>query len=370
MKHKKLRIAQVSPLWYRVPPKGYGGTELIVSRITEELIKRGHEVTLFASGDSKTRGKLVSVVESNLFELGVPWLYGTQNIVNLMDAYSYYRKFDIIHTHIDVHDVVVRHYNLQTPSVATLHNPFWPNPNDIKKGKRWHTFNGRVMLYDRSPRLPYVAISNSYRKLCPAKINFAAVIHHGIDIKKFSFNPTGSDKFVWLGRISPAKGVHIVAKMANKLGLKLLIAGKIVNPEAENFFKTDIRPHLNRRVKFIGEIKSDKEKSQFFGDAKAFLYPLQWQEPFGITMIESQACGTPVIALKKGSVPEIVKHKKTGFVVDTLDEFKESIKNIDIIDRRSCRQWAEDKFTIKNMVDKYEAVYYDLIKRWPQIIKN
>ena len=369
-KNKPLRIAQVAPLWYKVPPEGYGGTELIVSRLTEEFVRRGYDVTLFASGDSKTKAKLVSIVDKNLFELNVPWLYGSQNMVNLIEAFERYEQFDIIHTHIDVFDPVVRGYNQHIPSIATLHNPFWPMPNDPDKNKRWHAFNGRVMLYDKFPKLPYVSISDNYRKQCVANINFAKTIYHGVDAQALKFNSNGGEHFVWLGRISPSKGVHVAAQIANKMGLKLKIAGKIVNPEANDFFKKRVKPYLNKDIKFIGEIKTDSEKSEFFGNARGFLYPLQWEEPFGITMIESQACGTPVIALRRGSTPEIIRHNETGFVVDTLSEFKKAVKQIDNIDRRKCRDWVEQKFTIEKMADQYEELYHDIIEKWPQILKR
>lgn len=360
----------MAPLWYKVPPKGYGGSELIVSRLAEEFVQRGHKVTLFASGDSTTGGKLVSIVKKNLFDLGVPWLHGTQNMVNLIEAFERDDQFDIIHTHIDVFDPVIRGHHQHVPSVATLHNPFWPMPNDPKKNKKWHAFNGRVMLYNKFPRLPYVAISNSYRKQCPADINFMKTIHHGVNIKELKFNSKGGDYFVWLGRISPAKGVHIAAQIANKMGLKLKIAGKIVNPEAKSFFKDKIKPYLNKKVQFVGEIKTDREKSEFFGNARGFLYPVQWEEPFGITMIESQACGTPVVAFGRGSAPEVIRHNKTGFIVATMPEFKRAIERIDDINRKDCREWVEQRFTIEKMVDQYESLYYEIINQWSQKIKK
>lgn len=367
---KKLRIAQVAPLWYPVPPKGYGGTELVVSRLTEELVKRGHHVTLFASGDSRTKARLISTVQKNLFDLRVPWLHDSYNINNLIEAFSREKEFDIIHTHIDVYDPLIRGYHAHKPSLATLHNPFWPTPNDPKKNKWWATYEGRVLLYNRFPGLPYVAISDNYRKECPANINFAKTIYHGVEIKNFEFNANGGDHFVWLGRISKAKGVHIAVRMAHDMGLKLLIAGKIVNPEAKDFFRKRIQPYLGEKIRFVGELKSDEEKSKFFGNAKAFLYPLQWEEPFGITMIESMACGTPVIAYNRGSVPELVKDGETGFVVDTPAAFKKAVHKIDNISRKNCRTNVEERFTTDEMVSQYENLYYSLIQKWPKHPKN
>lgn len=366
---KKLRIAQVAPLWFSVPPVGYGGTELVVSRITEGLVKRGHKVTLFAAADSKTKAKLVAPIEKNLFELKIPWLHDSYNILNLIRAFDQKEKFDIIHTHIDVHDPFIRWYNRDVPSIATLHNMFWPMP-DGKRNGLWRAYRGRELLYNEFLDLPYISISESYRKLCPARLNFIKTIYHGVDEKVLKFNPRGGKHFVWLGRISKAKGTHIAARLAKEMGLTLLIAGAIVNPEARRFFNDSIKPHLGRKVRYIGELKSEKQKSDFFGNAKAFLYPVQWEEPFGLTMIESQACGTPVIAFRRGSVPELVKHGSTGFIVDTFAEMKKAIRDVDILDRRECRKNVEENFTLEKMIDAYENVYQNVIQKWGNLVKK
>ena len=167
---------------------------------------------------------------------------------------------------------------------------------------------------------------------------------------------------MWFGRISQAKGLDIAIKIAREMKIDLLIAGKIVNPEAKIFFEKKVRPYLGKKIKFAGELKSEKDKSEFLGEAKAFLYPLQWEEPFGLAMIEAMACGTPVIAFRRGSVPEIVEHGKTGFVVDDKTQFKKAIGKIDQIRREDCRARVEKNFTISRMVDDYESLYYSLIK--------
>ncbi len=356
---RKLKIAQIAPLWFPVPPKGYGGTELVVSKLTESLIKRGHQVTLFASGNSKTKGKLVSVIKNDLRKLGVPYLFDSYNILNLAEAFSRAKEFDILHTHIDVYDQIFRSQT-SIPTIATLHNPFWSTIK--KRDGQWYAYQGRVLLYNHFPRLPYIAISNSYRKQCPAKIKFIKTIYHGVDPKSLKFNPKGGNYLAWIGRFSPNKGTHIAINIAKKLNLKLLIAGKAVSPEDKEYFSQKIKPFLTRKIRFIGEIKSDKEKSEFLGSALAFLYPLQWEEPFGITMIESQACGTPVIAFKRGSVPEVVKDKKTGFVLKSEKEMLEAINHIPEIDRKECRKFFEQKFTVQKMVDNYEKIYYSLLQ--------
>lgn len=358
---RKLRIAQVSPLWYPVPPKGYGGTELIVSRLTEELIKKGHDVTLFATGNSETKAKLVSVVKQNLYSLKIPWLSSDYNILNLIEAFSQQKKFDIIHTHIDKLDCIFRSQS-KTATIATLHNPIWP----IRKENvgEFHNYQAVTQIYNRFPKLPYIAISNSYKKNCPAKINFTKTVYNGIYPQQFKFIEKPEDYFVWFGRITHLKGPQIAIKLAKKMGLKLMIAGFCASPKTIDFFNREIKPHLSKKIKFLGEIKSNKDKTKLLGNAKALIYPLLWDEPFGIVMAESQACGTPVIVFDRGSAKEVVKHGKTGFVVKNTNEMIKAIKNIDKIDRKECRKYVEENFTVKKMVDGYEKAYYEVINKF------
>ncbi|MBZ9577660.1 glycosyltransferase family 4 protein [Patescibacteria group bacterium] len=357
---KKLKIAQVSPLWYPVPPKGYGGTELVVSRLTEELVKRGHKLTLFASANSKTKAKLISVVKKNLHSLRIPWLASSYNVLNLVEAFSQEKEFDIIHTHIDKFDLIFRHQS-KVPTVATLHNPIWPIS---KKREDWHNYQAVLKTYNHFPKLPYIAISDAYQKKCPVKINFAKTIHNGIYPQEFKFNSKPDNYFIWFGRITRFKGPHLVIKIAKKLNLKLIIAGFCASQKTIDFFNKEIKPHLSKNIKFIGEIKSKKEKSELLGKAKALIYPLLWDEPFGIVMIESQACGTPVIAFNRGSVKEVMKNGETGLVVKNVNEMAQAIKKIDQIDRGKCRKWVEENFTVKKMIDEYEKAYYKIINKF------
>lgn len=358
---KPLKIAQVSPLWYPVPPKGYGGTELIVSKLTEGLVKKGHKVTLFASGDSKTKAKLVSVSKKNLYDLKIPWEFSSYNILNLIEAFSREKEFDIIHTHIDKFDLLFRAHS-KTPTVATLHNIIWLE--NRKRSALWYDYQAIIKTYSCFPKLPYISISNKYQKICPAKINFAKTIYHGVNIENLKFNSKPSNYFVWFGRITEPKGPHIAVKLAKKMGLKLLIAGVLRSETDKHFFNKNIKPYLSSKIKFLGPIKSNKEKSELLGGAKALIYPLLWHEPFGIVMIESQACGTPVIAFNKGSAPEIIKHNSTGFVIKEEQEMEKAIKKINQIDRQKCRIWVEKNFTTEKMVENHEKLYYQLIKKF------
>ena len=357
---KKLKIAQVSPLWYPVPPIGYGGTEFVVSVLTEELIKRGHKVTLFASGDSKTKANLVSVSQKNIHSLKVPWEASGHNILNLIQAFSQEKDFDILHTHIDRYDLLFRAKS-KSPTVATLHNLIWPT--GAKKSGKWHNLKAVSEIYARFPDLPYIAISNSYQNVCPIKINFVKTIYHGLMLNKFKFNQKPDNYFVWLGRITKAKGLDIAVRLARKMKFKLLIAGVIRSESDRAFFEKDVKPFFSNKIKFKGELKSESEKSAFLGKAKALLYPLMWEEPFGIVMVESQACGTPVIAFDRGSAKEVIANNKTGFVVKNEQAMIKAINNIERISRSACRQWVKDNFSAEKMAQEHEKLYYQLIKK-------
>jgi glycosyltransferase involved in cell wall biosynthesis len=292
--------------------------------------------------------------------LGVEYNHDSLNVLNLAEAFSRQEEFDIIHTHIDNYDHIFRSHS-KVPTLATLHNIFWPSQGAEKNGL-WYDGNSRVSLYNKYPELPYISISNKYRDLCPAKINFIETIYHGLNQDNFTFRPNPEDCFVWLGRITRVKGLDIAVKLAKEIGFNLLIAGAVVSSEEKIFFDKEIKPYLNDKIQFVGELKSDQEKSDFLGKGKALLYPLVWEEPFGIVMAEAMACGTPVIAYDRGSASEIIKNGKTGYLVKDLEEMTKAVKDIDQIDRNECRKWVEEKFTIEKMVDTYEKVYYQLIE--------
>jgi len=347
---KKLKIAQIAPLWFPIPPEKYGGTEWIVYNLCEGLKKLGHQVTLFASGDSKVPCKLIPAHPRSLIKQGISWQDKTYNILNLSEAFKRASNFDIIHTHIDLWELYFPQL-VKTPTLHTIHNPLY---SGNKK-------NSRLFIFKHFKNNNYVAISKAQKKLSRVKLNFVDVIYNGIRIKEFKFNPKPKEHFIWCARIDKYKGIENAIQIAKKARIKLVLAGRL-DPGQENYFKKKIKPHLGKQIKYIGEY-SREQKSDFFGSAKALIYPILWHEPFGLNMAEAQACGTPVIAFKMGSVPEVVKDKKTGFVVKNIKEAVKAVKKIDQIKRQDCRKWVEEKFTQEVMVKNYEKLYYKLIKK-------
>ncbi len=353
-KRKKLKIAVIAPIWLRIPPKKYGGTEWIIYYLVEELKKRGHNVTLFASGDSEVSTKLSSVYPRSLFDDKIPWTNQSWTLLHVSEALRQSDKFDIIHSHVDQYDLYFTPF-VSTPIVATMHNRlFSGNPN-----------NARIQIYKHFHKHRLVAISHSQKKLAlkQNKYNFVGVVYNGIDIKNFAFNPKGSDTFIWIARFSRQKGVENAIRAARGLGVKLKLAGRVDYSE-KKYFRTKIKPFIDgKQIRYVGEI-SKAQKSNFFGNAKALLYPIEWDEPFGLVMAEALACGTPVIAYNRGSVPEIVQDKKVGFVVkNNIRSLMNAMKQVDSIDRMGCRKHVEDNFTIERMVDGYEDIYYKTLNR-------
>lgn len=348
---RRLRIAQVAPLWFSIPPKKYGGIEWIVYLLCEGLTKRGHKVTLFATKDSKVPCKLVGTFPRSLIESGISWQNPAFNIMNLTEAFKRAKEFDIIHTHIDLWECFFSPLT-KTISLHTIHNPLYTT-EDPKK-------DFRLFLLKKYRDQNFVAISKSQKKLSAVKLNFVAVIYNGIKIEDFKFNPKPKDHFIWCARIDKYKGIENAIEIAKRAKVKLILAGRL-DPTRREYFKKKIKPHLGKQIKYIGEY-SHKEKSNFFGQAKALLYPIQWHEPFGLNMVESMACGTPVIAFKMGSVPEIIKDGKTGFVVNNIKEAVQAVKAIDKIKREDCRKWVEEKFSAERMVSDYEKLYFKLLE--------
>ncbi len=354
---KKLRIGQISPINLPIPPKKYGGTEKIIYWLCQKLHERGHKVFLFGTGNSKVNCKIIPIVKKGLWEVkqkNSNHYYNVEMAIVTQKAREL--KLDILHDHLGPASLPLT--GLDIPIIHTLHVPF--------KGKH------RIWAYNKL-NSKLVSISNNQRKPAP-KLNYMATIYNGIDIDSFTFNPKPKNHFIWVGELSPRKGILEVIQIAKKAKIKLLIIGKIPPARQRDdyrFFKKYVEKELNKgNIRYLGEF-TRKTIVKYYQNAKAFIYPLQWEEPFGLTMTESMACGTPVIAFKRGSVPEVVKNGKTGFVIKPTDkngkpnyrDFILAIKKIDQIDRKDCRKWVEENFSIKKMIDNYEKLYYKLVKK-------
>jgi len=341
-----MKIAQVAPLTESVPPKGYGGTERVVSYLTEALVEEGHDVTLYASGDSLTRARLVAVAPHSLRldrRHPDPTVWHTLMLDRVFEEAE---RYDVIHLHVDV-----LHYPLARrsprPCVTTLHGRL--DLPDL------------VPLYRHFSDLPLVSISNNQRKPLPFA-NWRATVHHGLPRDLYSFRATPDDYFAFVGRISPEKRLDRAIEIALACNAPLRIGAKVDDVDRE-YFETRIKPLLDHPlIDFVGEI-GEQQKNEFIGRARALLFPIDWPEPFGIVMIEAFACGTPVISYAGGSVGEVMQDGVTGFIVNDQQEAIEAARNVDAIDRLRCREVFEERYTSRTMASNYLDVYRKLERR-------
>ncbi len=347
---KKLRIAQVAPLWYRIPPEKYGGIERVISFLTEELVRRGHDVTLFASGDSKTKSNLHSVVEKNISSMGVKWDDYWWNCFNHSVAFEKEKDFDIIHCHWEIMGGFFQRLTPFKRGLYTFHNI--PGKDSTKH---------RIYKYYENT-VKAIFISNSEKRNSKVKFKTNWTVYNGIDISRFKFNPKPKDHFVWIARICPAKGTKEAIIAAKKAGVKLVLAGQLQD-HYKQYFEEEVKPLLGPDIKYVGEL-SQEQLSTFYGSAKGCLYPIDWEEPFGLIMTESMACGTPVLVYDKGSAREVVEDKKTGFIVNNEEGLIEAMKKVGEIKREDCRKRVEDNFTVQKMADGYEKVYYEMMENF------
>jgi glycosyltransferase involved in cell wall biosynthesis len=344
-----MRIAQIAPLYESVPPSLYGGTERVVSNLTEELVRRGHEVTLFASGDSLTAATLVPCCDRALRLDGRVRDAYAYTTIELGMVYERAEAFDIIHNHIDYFAFPFAALS-PTPTLTTLHGRL-----DLPEVARVHGY---------FPEAPLVSISDAQRAPLP-QANWQATIYNGISPEAFTLQHRAGDYLAFLGRISFEKRPDRAIEIALGTGLPLRIAAKVDDADRE-YFTHAIKPMLSHSlVEFLGEI-DETAKNAFLGGAYAYLFPIDWPEPFGITMIEAMATGTPVIAMNCGSVPEVVAHGRTGFVCQTLAEMVAAVARVPEISREACRRHVEERFTAAGMADAYEAAYRRLLGRRPE----
>ena len=342
-----MRIAQIAPIPERVPPKKYGGTERVIYHLTEELVKMGHDVTLFASGDSITSAKLVSVVPKSLREMpNEKDIYGfnVNSLLNMGLAYSLQDQFDVIHDH-NAHMGLPTANIASTPVVMTWHGPY---DSEISR---------YFAMLDK-PSL--VSISKSQASLASG-LRFMGTVYNGLPMQHYPFSDKSADYLLYVGRIDMEKGVHHSMDAAVRLQKKLIIAAKLDDqvPAIKSYFDEYIQPRLAAHpdlLHWIGEV-DETERNELMKNAMALLHAVTWPEPFGLSLIEAMACGCPVIAFNQGSIPELVINGKTGFVVNNVDEMVEAIKNLHKIKRKNCRDHALKNFNSRKMAEGYVAIY-------------
>jgi glycosyltransferase involved in cell wall biosynthesis len=340
-----MKIAQVSPLYESVPPRTYGGTERVVSYLTEELVAQGHEVTLFASGDSVTAAQLIAPrkralrLDNDLFDPLAHYY------VMLEEVFERASRFDVIHFHTDyLHFPLARRHPV--PHLTTLHGRL-----DIPD---------LMPLYKKFSQMPVVSISNAQRTPLP-RANWQGTVYHGLPLDLYDCGEKPQDYLAFVGRISPEKRLDRAIEIAARAGMRLRIAAK-TDAADRDYMEQVIQPILrNSSAELIGEI-GEKDKKQFLANASALLFPIDWPEPFGLVIIEAMACGTPIIAFRRGSVPELIEEGVTGYIVDDIEGALQALRKIQDFDRRRCRRVFEERFSAARMANDYLSLYRRAIK--------
>ncbi len=333
-----VRIAEVAPPWFRVPPEGYGGIEWVVSLAADGLVERGHDVTLFAPGGSTTKAKLVSPFEQEVggAHIGSVW----HDVVHATAAYLHAREFDVVHDHSGMIGPAIG-AQCGVPVVHTLHGPFTERAKHL-----YRLLSGRIW---------YVAISEAQRAFCP-DLSYAGTVHNGIDLSLYPFREEKEDFLLFLGRVNKEKGPELAVEAAKRTGRKLKMAVKMSEDHEQEYWKTKVEPLLTGDEEIIGEITVD-EKADLLARASAVLFPIQWPEPFGLVMAEANACGTPVVTFANGAAPEVIADGETGFLVHDMDEFCARIERVGEISPAACRLRVQQEFSAEKMVEKYERVF-------------
>ena len=358
-----MKIAHIAPPWLALPPKNYGGTEIVLYNLVEEQVAQGHDVTLFAPGDARTSARLISFFPRSLIAAGVPWQGHLKAYYHLSKSVEYitHHDFDIVHTHLsssaDLYLFPLMAH-LATPHVMTLHSHF---PFD-----RVQSWVGDADDYymEWASSVPMVVISEQARTQARSSLTIVDVVHHGVPMARFQ--PTVKHPepfFAWLGHFVPEKGPHLAIEAAKKASVPLVLAGTIDHhvQESVTYFEQEIKPHLDhQQITYIGPVDME-QKIDLLSRAHGLLNPIQWEEPFGMVMIEAMAVGCPVIAFDRGAAPEIVAHQKSGFLVEGVNEMTHAIGRIDELDRSAVRAHVERNFTVRAMAEKYTRVYQKII---------
>ncbi|HEY7795664.1 MAG TPA: glycosyltransferase family 4 protein [Gaiellaceae bacterium] len=335
-----MKIAVLSPVWFPVPPTGYGGIEWIVALLADGLADAGHDVTLFASGDSRTRAKLAGVYESAPSERIGETFWELRHAVG---CFARHDEFDVVHDHTGLMGLALGSL-LPTPFVHTVHGPVDGLPGDLYE-----------QVVRMAPSAKLISLSLSQRLPRP-QLPWFANVPNALDLSYYPFHPERGDYILFLGRMSPDKGAHRAVAIALEAGLPLKIAGKCAEPAEQEYFDAYVRPHLGGGREYVGEV-SHGEKVELLQHARATVFPISWQEPFGLVMIESMACGTPVVATRWGAVPEVIEDGRTGVIVDDWRETAAALERADALDPSEMRGSVEERFTPARMVADYVAAY-------------
>jgi glycosyltransferase involved in cell wall biosynthesis len=327
-------------VWFPVPPSGYGGIEWIVSLLADGLADAGHDVTLFASGDSKTRAELACVFDEAPSERIGQTFWELRHAVNCFGRHA---DFDVVHDHTGLMGLALGSL-LSTPLVHTVHGPLTGQPGEMYE-----------QIVHMAPRAKLVSLSMNQRRPMP-DLPWLANVPNALDLSVYPFRPDRGDYLLFLGRMSPDKGAHRAVTIAVEAGLPLKIAGKNAEPAEREYFDSLVRPHLSDSIEYVGEV-SHGEKVELLQHARATLFPIEWEEPFGLVMIESMACGTPVIATRWGAVPEVLEHGRTGIIVDDWRLTADALEEADRLDPLELRREVELRFSPERMIADYVAAY-------------
>lgn len=342
-----MRILQLAPLWEAVPPPAYGGTEAVVSLLTEELVRQGHDVILAASGDSHTRATHLATYQRSLRRAEQLTDRNPYDWMHIAMALREARECDIIHNHAGELAMAMSH-TIDTPMLTTLHCLVTPDTQFV-----WDRYAGAYNTISRSQRPPVAALGRA---------QFMGHVYNAVDVDSFPFQAEKGDDLLFLSRIAPEKGPHLAVQVAKRLGRRLIIAGK-VDAYDRRFFEEVMRDLIDgEQIVFFGEADAT-QKRELYRNAYCLLMPLTWEEPFGLVMPEAMACGTPVVALRRGSAPELIAHGRTGFVADTVDEMVEAVPMVRTIDPRACRDHVRAHFSPEIMAGNYVRLYEGIVDR-------
>jgi len=341
---RPLRIAMIAPPWFELPPKGYGGTEAVVASLVDGLVRRGHDVTLVAAGEHRTRATrfhaVYDVPPTSLLGTPMPEVVVAAEAARVLETF----EVDVVHDHTLAGPLLAR--GRQIPTVTTMHGPVTGANGDY------------VERLGRS--VDVVAISDAQRRANP-RLNWVGTVHNAIDVASFPYRAEKDDYVLWLGRFNPDKGAHLAIDAARAAGRPIVLAGKLNEAGEREYFETFVRPRLGDDVEYVGEADA-RTKCDLLAYARALAFPIQWEEPFGMVMIEAMACGTPVVAMDRGSVPEVVEHGRSGLVVDSFADFVDALEAVDELDPADARMRAEEMFDVDVMAAGYERVYRMLVE--------